>query len=223
MLDNAYKLSNNLLRVILLRMPREIQLSIFEQDVLSVADRVCLTLTCKTFARALSSDPKLLTFPEKIKHGEEEHVREIYLECCPVEDSFNDEDLDDWVAKRKKIDYEARNRVNQDELDGLFKRLDKGWNRSSARFCGSCNKFVSTEQNYWDEKDRQFSYRSNSEIAQKWRTGPCNCGEYFEHGTYARGYVQLWIQGAPAAVKCPCCEVQKWGCCHDCERYCCCC
>jgi len=223
MLDNAYKLSNNLLRVILLRMPREIQLSVFEQDVLSTADRVCLALTCKAFARALSSNPKLLKFPEKLEHGQEESVRETYLECYPVQDFFREEELDIWVAKRKKIDYEARNRVKMSELDCLFQRLEKGWNRSPNRFCGSCNRFVSIDQDHWVEKDRQFSYRSNSKIAQKWRAGPCSCGEYFEHGGGARAYVQKWIQGAPDTPNCPCCHVQRFGCCHDCETFCCCC
>ncbi|KAK5947184.1 hypothetical protein PMZ80_001331 [Knufia obscura] len=202
MLNDAYKANNNLLRVILLRMPREIQLSIFEHPVLTTADRVCLALTCKTFTRAISSNPKLLALPEKLKHGEEAGVRECFLENEPLEDDATEGEIDHWVAHRKKLDHEHRNRVDEAEITFLFNRLGEGWNLSPTRFCHSCHKFVSIELSYWDERDVFFTYRSNSNLAKAWRRGHCQCGGYIEYGEDARNYVNEWIKPGSNKTKC---------------------
>lgn len=210
MLDNAYKLNNNLLRVILLRMPREIQLSIFEQPVLTTADKICLALTCKSCARALSSDPKLSTHPEKLKHGDEDYVREVFLDKnCPDHDA-SESDLDAWVATRKKVDRDFRKCIDPYEVTGLLRRLDKGWNRSSLRVCLTCEKFVSTEQSYWDKRDIFYSYKSNNSVAEAWRKGICSCGEHFENGADARGYAKTWVENGETCSICPPCKVLSW-------------
>lgn len=225
MLDNAYKLNNNLLRVILLLMPREIQLSIFEQPVLTAADRVCLALTCKTFARALTSNPKLVTYSEKIQHGEEEFVREVFLDNDFPDDEASENEIDEWAAKRKKIDHDYRKCVDQNDIDGLLMRLDRGWNRSTLRMCIGCGKFVSVEQSYWDRRDQIYSYRSNSIVAVAWRRGTCHCGSYFENGGKAREYAKQWVNKDGSATVCPPCKVLSWRHCDNChyDRCSCCC
>jgi len=105
-------------------MPREVQLSVFENPVLTTADRVCLALTCKAFAGALSKDRKLLTFPETIKHGEEDSIHDL-APSKPVDDA-SAEEINEWMITRKKIDYEHRSRIDHPEIESLFTRLNEG-------------------------------------------------------------------------------------------------
>ena len=201
-------------------------------------DRVCIALACKSFGRLLADQPKLMALSREIRHGEEEEQVEQFAEmrCAFNEPGSDDEDAhSDWerenedflkVAARVEDEYE--NRTNPADLHNLFKRLEAGWLRSSARFCVDCALFVSTEQSFWDERDKFYTYQSSSKKARAWRLGQCNCGEYVLYGCHARVYARSWVKGETPARVCPDCKALRWqnhseeGC-HEenCPRSCC--
>lgn len=220
LLDDAYKLSNNHLRVILLRFPPEIQLAIFEY--LHITDRACLALTCKPLGRILDTDLRLLISKQKLQHGNEEMIREFLFECGPSS-SADDKELDDWVAKGKMINFEARNYIDLVFIRSFFKRLEKDWSSKTLRLCQRCCKFVSTTNEYWQSRDVFYSYRSNTPLARLWRRGKCGSLCVFENGSVARDYAKKWTEGS--AARCPTCEVLSWEHCETCEEFgdgCCC-
>lgn len=65
---------------IIARFPAEIQLAIFKDTTLDVADRACLALTCKLFAAYFNAEPQLLTIANKLQHGGEVCMAEEYNE-----------------------------------------------------------------------------------------------------------------------------------------------
>lgn len=201
----------------ILLLPAELQLTIINHANLTVMDRVCLALTCKTMARILVSFPPLLRIHTFIKHGHEECIRECHRDWSPAYSGFSEasDDEDSWSSRQRTYSFHCDTRVEGEEIDKLFKRLDSGWNQSQSRYCTACGKFVSTCQAYWDRKQAHFSFRSNSNVARAWRRGgpPSRNGLNINYGEDARAYAARWVRGEVLSKNkntCPICKVLEW-------------
>lgn len=221
-LDNAYKNNVNMKKCILVRFPPEIQLAIVKDYNLDVADRACLALSCKTLALFFNSEPQLLTFKEKLQHGEEDVIRDMQIESdYPYLGDMSDGEAEKWSAEMVRLNHALRYHVNPMLVTNFMKRLSSGWNRSSARFCVKCKMFVSTDSSHWKARDAFYTYKSNSWVAQSWRKGRCTCdGHYYENGQHAREHVRKWIEEKKNSLNCPTCEVSGWSGCSCCNESC---
>lgn len=211
--------------VILLKFPAEVLLIVLKHCGLTVYDRASLALTCRMMALIISAEPDMLTLTQELAHGLEEQILEVFLECSSPEFNATAEEIDHWAEERKKLSHDYYSRCDPDAARKFMLRLDEGWNTSESSYCGNCDKFVSTDEQYWIQKDIAFTYKSDSEIARAWRRGQCTHYERIVMGEDARKYASRWVADDRTAKNCPICQVIDWQHCSDCsvDRGSCCC
>ena len=158
----------------LLSLPGEIQLSVINSGVLSVFDKACLMLTCKSFAMLVCNPAKGLVNDQEIKSGEEEYELE-YLEDIGMDGGYESEEQ--FEAHYLVLSTKFKARVDRETVADFYRRLDLGWNQSSMRFCFGCGSFKSTEQKHWDQKTKRWLHNGYGTLSVRYQRGSdCHCG-----------------------------------------------
>lgn len=200
---------------LLLDLPPELLRKIIRSKELSVFDKGCLMLTCKSFARYVATFGGRLCLMQEIQSGREEELVEMWSEMGMFEDEEDETYWDELASRESNL----RNRVTLESVTDFFRRLDLGWNTSQSRLCSSCDRFRSTSQGYWDQKVQAYLYTLSGKAGQGWRyLRDCECGhepksvieKWVKHGVRKDGELE---EKTRRYVVCPDCEVSATCCC----------